>query len=346
MTEPRLRVGAVRGLPEYLDDQRADISQVLCDFGLPRRAFDNNEDWFSLSDFGSLLQTANHSIEDGLFWLNFSKYYFENTRASTAVGFAQLNAPDIRSFLNTAARYRGVNVSVPESYFEEHDGVGTIVWSYPKTASPICQYSDFIAALLIRRIHAATGPDWRPISVDLTRKRPPCARPYHAFFGDRVRFNQPKIRVSIDRQALSARLPGANPTLHNVLIDHCEQLLRERRNAEDPVAQIVDLVIAQLSTGSVTLEGVAESNGTSPEHLQRHLKKHGTSFQAVVEQTRRRLAHHYLIDTDHSFTDIAFLLGFSELSAFSRAAKRWFGTCARDYRREPHARNHSGAGRK
>jgi AraC-like DNA-binding protein len=59
--------------------------------------------------------------------------------------------------------------------------------------------------------------------------------------------------------------------------------------------------------------------------LQRRLEQEGTTYHDVLESVRRALAELYMNDDSLSFVDIAFLLGYSDLSAFSRAFKRWHG---------------------
>ena len=59
--------------------------------------------------------------------------------------------------------------------------------------------------------------------------------------------------------------------------------------------------------------------------LTRRLQKEGTSFTELLDDVRRQAALHYLDKSEHSVEDIAFLLGFSESSAFVRAFKRWQG---------------------
>jgi AraC-like DNA-binding protein len=60
----------------------------------------------------------------------------------------------------------------------------------------------------------------------------------------------------------------------------------------------------------------------------------GLEFKALVDDTRRRFAVEYLKDSENTLTEIAFLLGYSEVSAFSRAFKRWTGITPVGYRRK------------
>jgi AraC-like DNA-binding protein len=80
------------------------------------------------------------------------------------------------------------------------------------------------------------------------------------------------------------------------------------------------------------LPAVARSLGQSPRSLRRHLASEGTSFQQLVEQIRSELARQHLEDAGLTVSEIAFLVGFSELSPFLRAFRRWTGVTPGEYR--------------
>jgi AraC-like DNA-binding protein len=84
--------------------------------------------------------------------------------------------------------------------------------------------------------------------------------------------------------------------------------------------------------GDPTLTQVARKIALSPRTLQRRLKDYGTDFKRLVDDTRRRFSLNYLKNPEHTFTEIAYLLGYSEASAFNRAFKRWTGATPSDYR--------------
>ena len=92
-------------------------------------------------------------------------------------------------------------------------------------------------------------------------------------------------------------------------------------------------MIRCLHQGSFGPKHVAEELGLTPGSLHRHLKAEGTSFLRVLDDTRRCLTHRYLMESSLKLTDIAARVGYSELSAFSRASRRWFGVSARSFRR-------------
>jgi AraC-like DNA-binding protein len=88
-----------------------------------------------------------------------------------------------------------------------------------------------------------------------------------------------------------------------------------------------------LREGDPNLAKVAKRIAMGQRTLQRRLREQGVDFKWLVEDTRRRFSLDYLRDRKHTFTEIACLLGYSEVSAFNRAFRRWTGSTPSDYRR-------------
>ncbi|MGA9526123.1 MAG: helix-turn-helix transcriptional regulator, partial [Myxococcaceae bacterium] len=104
--------------------------------------------------------------------------------------------------------------------------------------------------------------------------------------------------------------------------------------ADDFVLQVRQRVTSALSGGEPTLEAIASQLAITPRTLQRRLKEHGTTYQLLLEELRRELALRYLRDHGLEISEVAFLLGFSEPSAFHRAFRRWTGTTPLSFRRQ------------
>ena len=93
----------------------------------------------------------------------------------------------------------------------------------------------------------------------------------------------------------------------------------------------------RLPGGAFDLESIAKAMGLTQRSVRTRLATSETSFSTILDQTRQRLATQYLIDTDLPLSTVSHLLGFSELSAFTRAARRWYGEAPRSYRQKARA---------
>jgi AraC-like DNA-binding protein len=103
---------------------------------------------------------------------------------------------------------------------------------------------------------------------------------------------------------------------------------------QDVVARCKAFILDRLSVGDVSVEDAADALHMSPRTLNRRLEGQGAAFSKIFDDTRRELAERYLSDSRNSISEVAFLLGFSQQSSFTRAANRWFGMSPKDYRQQ------------
>lgn len=181
----------------------------------------------------------------------------------------------------------------------------------------------------------ARAPDhhW-PFEVRFVHPAPDDLRPYAEVFGPRatVRFDQPFSGFVFPVAVLAERLPSADPRLHAVMRSHVDRLLDELPKVGSLTARVRDQLMAGLARGEATLSHVAGALHVSERTLARKLEHEGASFKELLDDLRRRLALRYVGDSDLPFSEIAFLLGFSQTAAFHRAFKRWTDQTPLEYR--------------
>ena len=97
------------------------------------------------------------------------------------------------------------------------------------------------------------------------------------------------------------------------------------------------LLIEMLPSGQNSMAQVASRLALSPRTLQRQLQNESSSFKAVLNQTRSKLAQHYLLQTHLPLDEISFLLGFQDGNSFNRAFAVWMATTPGEYRRSQRA---------
>ncbi len=138
----------------------------------------------------------------------------------------------------------------------------------------------------------------------------------------------------IERDFVERQVPAADARLYRILKQHAERILSEMPRDTDSIADVRRAIAASMKEGDPKLNRVIKQLSMSPRTLERRLKEHGVVFKKLVTDTRRRFALDYLKDRKHTLTEIAFLLGYSEVSAFNRAFKRWTGSTPLDHRRK------------
>jgi AraC-like DNA-binding protein len=136
----------------------------------------------------------------------------------------------------------------------------------------------------------------------------------------------------MDNDFCTRPIPAADPNLFRILTSYLDDVLSRMPKPDEMVNPIRAAIAQLMKEGGLKLSRAAKALGVSPRTLQRQLKQRGLSFAELVEDTRRALALEYLKDRDNTLTEIAFLLGYSEVSAFNRAFKRWTGKTPMTYR--------------
>ncbi len=150
--------------------------------------------------------------------------------------------------------------------------------------------------------------------------------------GCEVREGQRWNGVFMHRAALSLPMPQRDPTLRSVLERHARDLEASLRPRATLEAEVRRTVIALLPQGEVRIGAVARRLGLSPRTLQRRLGESDLVYQELSDDVLRGLAERYLRDDRLSIGEVAYLLGYSEPSAFHRAFRRWSGVTPGAYR--------------
>lgn len=192
-------------------------------------------------------------------------------------------------------------------------------------------FIQYILGVTFARVRDLSSSPVEYLEVNLAIPRPSTGERYERFFGCPVRYDTPHSMVAMTRPSWETPLERSEPGLRDILQQHADTLMAAVRH-DDGLASIRTEIQRQLPNGAPKLGAVAKALAMSARTLQRRLQEAGTSFQALVDEERASAARAYLSDARLGLDEIAFLLGYSEASAFSRAFKRWTGRTPRGYR--------------
>jgi AraC-like DNA-binding protein len=257
---------------------------------------------------------------------------------SGALDYAVANAPTLRAALNDYVRFQALLASGYEVRFVEGKTTSHMILDVPAALGPRTQFVDMSMSIRVCRIRHIVGDPALAMRIDLQRGVPNRIGDFRRVFGRNVRFRQPRNRIGIATSLLARHLPAADPRLYRFVVRAAECALAARPRKNDVVGQLTSHLSEALTHGEVSLEAAAGAVGLTPHALRQQLRRAETTYRGVVEATRKAMADHYLSDTQLPLTEVAFLLGFSELSAFSRAARNWFGMAPRKARAHLRAR--------
>lgn len=173
-----------------------------------------------------------------------------------------------------------------------------------------------------------------PVEVLVRHPAPRRVTAHEAWFGCPVRFGAELDAILYAQEMLARPNILGDEGISKYLTSHLDAELSEIIREPALIAQAKASIAQALSEGAPKMAEIARGLGLSARSFHRRLSEHGLNFQTLTEQTRRDLAEGLLQDDSRSLAEIAFLTGFSEQSAFTRAFKRWVGTTPATFRKD------------
>lgn len=249
-------------------------------------------------------------------------------------GFAFKSAPTLRHGFRRIWRYITLHNQV--SLFSAEDLGNDFCWSMQAPAvnrlgSHLSNEAAMATTLTLCR--ETTHPDLRPKKVQFAHERAGSIDAVVAHFGQVPEFGAPADAMVFDREQVDQPCNVGDEAIWNYMLSHLDQSLASTQAQDKGFEEEVIEEIAKLLSGGVPqLSEVSQNLGLSIRTLQRRLNDRGKTFQVLVDEARQKLALNLVATSVYSLAEVAFLTGFSEQSAFSRAFKRWSGETPRSYR--------------
>jgi AraC-like DNA-binding protein len=246
--------------------------------------------------------------------------------------FAVISSPTFHAALERVARFYRLLGAMSELTFAL-DGRDVRLMLRPVVAvdaNRLRHYTEHFFAMLVTRGRALARDEIGPRLIRFVHDAPANVTEHARVFQTKVMFGQPRNEIVLDRTALDTPLRTSNAGLARVLEETSSALLASVD--ADLVQHLRAALPEAMRAGDAGIAIVAKKLGMSTRTLQRKLRERDTSFADVLDEVRREIAERYAASGDTSFAEVAFLLGFSQPSAFHRAFKRWTGTTAKSYR--------------
>ena len=325
LLEPTALASALRYLAESIEqDYALDPAPLFAKAGFPRERTHQSGARVSQRAARHLWDLSVAATGDPACGLNVGRRI--RPEGLHALGYAWMSSRNLVDAFTRLCRYAEVLVTIPLSWTLQREASGyRFTATFPDPAhQPHEAGVDATLLALVSLAGQAAGKPLRPLAVWFQH---PCrterAR-YTAAFGAPVTFDAPTNGLLIDTAAAEALLPTDNPAIA-AAIDQVAERYVAALQAQPVAANVRDMLVQLLPTGEAGQETVARRLNRSLSTLQRPLQAEGLSYRQVIDQTRHSLARAYLGDKRFSQAEIAYLLGFSDQSSFSRAYRRWTG---------------------
>jgi len=227
--------------------------------------------------------------------------------------------------------HRLINESVNLS-FEQVGEQAVLTWQADSPKHYCRQDMDRTLAAALCRTRHFISPGIQAEWAEIAHPCPDYADKYENLLGGPVTFGAIATRLAFNSRHLSHPIPHRNPYVYSAVLRQVNRLLTRLQTRRSFGRKIHRLISRQMSTEKIDADTLARQCHMSRQTLYRRLKKEGLGFHELVEQVRKDKAQRYVASDHYALGEIAFLLGFSELSAFSRAFKRWTGMAPAQYR--------------
>lgn len=243
-----------------------------------------------------------------------------------ALGLAWKSAPTVRQSLERVERYcRLWTDTMTYEIRNDAGGIDFVLHRFGERRLGMRLSNEATIASAVSLIRQTSSTAFRPRAIYLGHAAPQSTAAHELYFGCPVSFGADRDALSISSEALTHPNHLGDDGISRYLLEHLDAEL-EAIGAEDPVETLVRRVVSQsLSEGVPKMADVAQRLAMSERTLHRRLAEKDLSFKALVDTTRRQLAQSLLRQSSYTMSEVAFLTGFSEQSAFQRAFKRWTG---------------------
>jgi AraC-like DNA-binding protein len=320
-------------ITKALDAEGIDSRQVLIRAGLNPAHLNDSNARYSFPAVTHLWKTAAQMTGDPCFGFKAASFWHPTTLH--ALGYTWLASDTLGDALQRAARYIRIANTALTAVFEETEIGYRFTTNLDKDwrgVAPADEAIDATIALILDMCRSCYGAELNPILIEVTRPEvTKCVKQYQKLCNSTIHYSSKINAIYFSKTDVTQRLPTANAELartnEKIIVDYLARL--DKNNITTRVkAKLLEL----LPSGHFTEEDIIQSLHLSQRTLQRKLKDEGTTFKEVLDETRKELAKEYVNDSSLSFSEITYLLGFSEQSNFTRAFRRWHNQSPSGYR--------------
>jgi AraC-like DNA-binding protein len=301
-----------------------DVAPLLAQAGLTTAAIEDRNARVGVANQIKFVDRVAKALGDKN--LGFHLAYDHDVREIGLLYYVAASADTFGSALRRVERYSGI----------QNEGVRIRV-TRGKTLRVSFDYSgvarhtdvqqiEFIIGSLLRIFRQLTGRMLSPTRVQVMHRIGDDKRELERLLDATIEDEAGADRIELPASSWDLPLVSADPHLHRLCVQRCEEALAGRAKSPSPLkVQVENAIAALLPHGQARHDVVAAQLGMSPRTLARRLSSEGSSFAGILEEVRSALAQRYLADRTLAISEIAWLLGYREIGTFTRAYQRWTG---------------------
>jgi AraC-like DNA-binding protein len=299
------------------------VGPILKKSGLTRQQLNDSENRIAVHDQIRFLSLVADALDDDLLG-----YHLAQTLDLREIGlfyYVLASSETVIEALQRAARYSTIVNEGISLKCMSGDALGTSFHYVGVSRHPDQHQIEFWMTALVRICRKLTGLDILPTRVRLTHRRPWNGE-LASILGDNVELGAETDDITFPGRVRHAPVVSADLHLNKLLRSYCEEaLVAERRDRGSFRSMVENAIVPLLPHGKAQVGKIAQHLGVSQRTLARRLIAEEITFSEVLESLRSALASRYLADPELAISQIAWLLGYRDVGAFSHAFKRWTG---------------------
>lgn len=307
--------------------RQLDADALVAQVGLDRPALAEANARVGSDKVYALFDALAELTGDQTVGLSVAEATVPDSGALAIVRYAASNSTTIREVAQRAAELLTIVDDTNQAIFEEDEHTGRYGLVGPQPPTPINRFAvQYSLAQQYRVARLIAKKPFVPMAVHFVQPAPDKGgeRFAEVFHCQNIRYAQPRDEIVLDVEVLSRGIVGADPALGRLLYSMAQARLAELPKQDSLEARARREIVTTLPEGA-GLDLLAKRMSMSERTLQRRLKEAGLTHKALVNETRQGLAERMVLEGRMQQTDIAYLLGYSDTTAFARAFRRWFG---------------------
>lgn len=332
--EPTIGAGFARGLIEAAVARGATRDELLARAKIAPDSVIDQDGRIPFSRYKALMYAGQKLANDPALALHFGEAYdFEELSIVGLIGNSCENLGQAMAQLNRYARLVVEVDGVTRDrlvFSRDHDGLWIIDTRENPNAFPEMTESAF--ARIVSSAHRFAKAELK--AVHFTHKEPTYRAEYDRIFQVPITFESGRnALLMVSDEWMRMKPPVPSRYLFGLLSERADALMKQLETSNTVHARVESFLIPILHTGDVGMETIARRMGISRQTLFRRLHEEGTTFEKLLDELRHKMALNYINGGRVSVNEIAYLVGFSQPAAFSRAFKRWTGKSPRSLRK-------------
>ncbi len=325
-----IRSTLLAGYSELTRSLGAEPQRLLRRSGINPRLEHEPDSYIPFSALCDLLERTADVTACDSFGLRLSAA--QGIRTLGPIGFAMQSSATFRDATAEYQRFQTVHMVGAHGELQESRGLARWVYHIDEpgllgTRQKVGQ----ALGLACNVFRGLLGPEWSPAQIDLAQSAPSDLAEFRRLLGAPVMFNAESDCIAFPLQTLERPIERSDPELRRLLDRYLMQM--QSNLAEDRCEQVRQAIRSCLSRQDCSVVEVANMLSVPPRTLQRQMAAEDVSFSQLLEQVRRETAERHLTSSQMPLTQLAAILGYSELSAFSRAFRRWHGCSPKQWQR-------------